>query len=392
MNLEQFQNQYYDTLVSWRRHLHQNPELSWEEYETTSFIEQELRKIGITAIQKPLKTGLIALVEGKNPDKKCVALRADIDALPILEANNCEYKSTKEGVMHACGHDVHTTCLLGAAKYLWEHREDFEGTVKLIFQPSEEKQPSGAEALIEAGALTNPTVSSIIGLHVTPELETGKLGFRKGKFMASADEIYITIHGKGGHAASPHLCIDPIIISANILIALQQLVSRYSNPTTPTVLSFGDIHGFGATNIIPEKVTLKGTLRTFDEAWREILHSKINSISQNIAESFGGSCEIDIPKGLSFVNNDDKITETIQDVAIKLLGKDQVVEMPIRMGAEDFSAYGHQIPSSFFRLGTGNISKNITATVHNPKFDIDENALTIGAFSMAKMGIQLLED
>jgi amidohydrolase len=210
--------------------------------------------------------------------------------------------------------------------------------------------------------------------------------------MASADEIYITIHGKGGHAASPHLCIDPIIISANILIALQQLVSRYSNPITPTVLSFGDIHGFGATNIIPEKVTLKGTLRTFDEAWREVLHSKINSICQNIAESFGGSCEIDIPKGLSYVNNDDRITETIQNVAIELLGKEQVVEMPIRMGAEDFSAYGHQIPSSFFRLGTGNIAKNITATVHNPKFDIDENALSIGALAMAKMGMQLLED
>jgi amidohydrolase len=392
MNLEQFQNQYYESLQTWRRHLHQNPELSWEEYETTAYIEQVLRKIGIIAIQKPLKTGLIALIEGKNPSKKCVALRADIDALPIQEANVCEYKSTKEGVMHACGHDVHSTCLLGAAQYLWNHREDFEGTIKLIFQPSEEKQPSGAEALIEAGALANPSVSSIIGLHVTPELETGKLGFRKGKFMASADEIYMTVHGKGGHAASPHLCIDPIIISANILIALQQLVSRYSNPITPTVLSFGDIHGFGATNIIPEKVTLKGTLRTFDEAWREVLHSKINSICQNIAESFGGSCEIDIPKGLSYVNNDDRITETIQNVAIELLGKEQVVEMPIRMGAEDFSAYGHQIPSSFFRLGTGNIAKNITATVHNPKFDIDENALSIGALAMAKMGMQLLED
>jgi amidohydrolase len=392
MNLEQFQNQYYESLQTWRRHLHQNPELSWEEYETTAYIEQVLRKIGIIAIQKPLKTGLIALIEGKNPSKKCVALRADIDALPIQEANSCEYKSTKEGIMHACGHDVHSTCLLGAAKYLWEHRADFEGTIKLIFQPSEEKQPSGAEALIEAGALANPSVSSIIGLHVTPELETGKLGFRKGKFMASADEIYMTVHGKGGHAASPHLCIDPIIISANILIALQQLVSRYSNPITPTVLSFGDIHGFGATNIIPEKVTLKGTLRTFDEAWREVLHSKINSICQNIAESFGGSCEIDIPKGLSYVNNDDRITETIQNVAIELLGKEQVVEMPIRMGAEDFSAYGHQIPSSFFRLGTGNIAKNITATVHNPKFDIDENALSIGALAMAKMGMQLLED
>jgi amidohydrolase len=392
MNLEQFQNQYYESLLTWRRHLHQNPELSWEEYETTAYIEQELRKIGITAIQKPLKTGLIALIEGKNPSKKCVALRADIDALPIQEANHCEYKSTKEGIMHACGHDVHSTCLLGAAQYLWNHREDFEGTIKLIFQPSEEKQPSGAEALIEAGALANPTVSSIIGLHVTPELETGKLGFRKGKFMASADEIYMTVHGKGGHAASPHLCIDPIIISANILIALQQLVSRYSNPITPTVLSFGDIHGFGATNIIPEKVTLKGTLRTFDEAWREVLHSKINSICQNIAESFGGSCEIDIPKGLSYVNNDDNITEIIQNTASKLLGKENIVEMPIRMGAEDFSAYGHQIPSSFFRLGTGNISKNITATVHNPKFDIDENALAIGAFAMAKMGIKLLEE
>lgn len=379
---------YYSLLLEWRRHLHSHPELSWHEFETTEYIHNELKKLGIENISRPLKTGLIARLE--NGQGKCIALRADIDALPIIEQNTCDYKSQNEGVMHACGHDVHSTCLLGAAKYLKENMDKWQGTILLVFQPSEEKQPSGAEALIKAGVLENPKVEAILGLHVTPELQVGKLGFHAGPFMASADEIYITVIGKGGHGASPHLCVDPIVLCAHIILAMQNLVSRYADPKTPTVLTFGDIHGSGATNIIPEKVELKGTLRTFDEKWRREVQLKIKEIAQGIARSFGGDCIVDIPEGVPFVNNDRLLTDKISKVAEKLVGAENVVEMPIRMGAEDFSFYGHHCAASFFRLGTGNDRKGTTITVHNPKFDIDEDALVIGSSAMAEMAISLL--
>ncbi len=387
MIVSEIKERYFDQLVEWRRYLHTHPELSWEEVQTTLYIEKELVKLKISEIEKPLKTGLVATL--RNGNGNVVALRADIDALPILEQNSCEYRSKTEGVMHACGHDVHTTCLLGAAKYLLENQSKWSGTIKLIFQPSEEKQPSGAEAMIKAGVLKG--VKSIIGLHVTPELEVGKLGFRKGQFMASADEIYITVIGKGGHGASPHLCIDPIVLSANIILAMQQLVSRYADPKMPTVLTFGDIQGHGATNIIPEKVELKGTLRTFDEKWRKEIQQKIKEVAQGIARSFGGDCIVDIPLGVPFVYNDEMLTQSIMTKAEDIVGKENVVEMPLRMGAEDFSFYGHQCTASFFRLGTGNVSKGIIATVHNPKFDIDEEALIIGSAAMAEFGIEMLK-
>ena len=381
---------FKDLLLEWRRHLHSRPELSWQELETTEFILNELKKLGIEDISRPLKTGLVAKIE--NGKGKCVALRADIDALPITEQNTCSYKSQNDGVMHACGHDVHSTCLLGAAKYLIENRDKWQGTIVLIFQPSEEKQPSGAEALIKAGVLEESKIEAILGLHVTPELEVGKLGFREGPFMASADEIYMTVIGKGGHGASPHLCIDPIVLSAHIILALQNLVSRYADPKTPTVLTFGDIHGSGATNIIPEKVELKGTLRTFDEKWRKEVQQKTKEIAQGIARRFGGDCVVDIPEGVPFVNNEPVLTNKISLLAEHLLGKENVVAMPMRMGAEDFSFYGHHCAASFFRLGTGNDKKGTTITVHNSKFEIDEDALIVGSSAMAKMAIGLLND
>ena len=381
---------FKDLLLEWRRHLHSHPELSWQEFETTEFILNELKKLGIEDISRPLKTGLVAKIE--NGKGKCVALRADIDALPITEQNTCSYKSQNDGVMHACGHDVHSTCLLGAAKYLIENRDKWQGTIVLIFQPSEEKQPSGAEALIKAGVIEDSKIEAILGLHVTPELEVGKLGFHEGPFMASADEIYMTVIGKGGHGASPHLCIDPIVLSAHIILALQNLVSRYADPKTPTVLTFGDIHGSGATNIIPEKVELKGTLRTFDEKWRKEVRQKTKEIAQGIARSFGGDCVVDIPEGVPFVNNEPVLTKKISLLAEHLLGKENVVVMPLRMGAEDFSFYGHHCAASFFRLGTGNDKKGTTITVHNSRFEIDENALIVGSSAMAKMAIGLLND
>jgi len=377
-------------LIAWRRHLHAHPELSWKEFLTTDYLEAELKKIGITELKRPLETGLVATIRGEKDNGKCIALRADIDALPISEQNTCEYKSQNEGVMHACGHDVHTACLLGAAKYLVENKDKWSGTIKLIFQPSEEKQPSGAEAMIEAGVMENPKVESIIGLHVTPELEIGKLGFRQGQFMASADEIYITVLGKGGHGASPHLCIDSIVLSANIIVALQQLVSRYADPKTPTVLTFGDIHGYGATNIIPEKVELKGTLRTFDEKWRREIQQKVKDVSLGIARGFGGDCMVDIPEGVPFVFNDESLTHQLIKTSETMVGRENVVIMPLRMGAEDFSFYGHHTPACFFRLGTGNESKGTTVTVHNAKFDIDEDALIVGSSAMASFAIKTL--
>jgi amidohydrolase len=388
MNLSEFQYKYQSQLIEWRRHLHANPELSWEEINTTNFIESELRKIGIINIIKPLKTGLIAIIESDVKSEKCVALRADIDALPILEQNDLEFKSKNDGVMHACGHDVHSTCLLGAAKFLFENKNLWQGSIKLIFQPSEEKQPSGAEAMIKAGVLDSPKVDKIFGLHVTPELETGKLGFHSGPFMASADEIYLTIIGKGGHGASPHLCIDPIVMSANIIIALQQLVSRYADPKTPTVLTFGDIQGHGATNIIPDRVFLKGTLRTFDEAWRQEMKQQIKSVCEGISRGFGGDCIVDIPQGLPFVNNEPGLTTDISNIAASFLGEENVIQMPIRMGAEDFSYYGHHCPSSFFRLGTGNAEKGTMVSVHNSTFLIDEDALSIGAYALSQFAIK----
>lgn len=391
MDLKQFESQFLDWLIKIRRTIHQNPELSWEEYETTNFIFEVLTQIGITKIERPLKTGLIATIEGVNPRVKCIALRADIDALPIIQTNEVSYKSKHHGKMHACGHDVHSTCVLGATKWLYENKDKWQGTIKLIFQPSEEKQPSGAEAMIQANCLENPKVEAIIGLHVTPELATGKLGFRSGMFMASADEIYIKVNGKGGHGASPHLCIDPIVISANIIIQLQQLVSRYANPITPTVLTFGDIQGHGATNIIPDTVSLKGTLRTFDENWRTSLKEKIKAICINTASSFGATCDIEIPDGLAFVYNDPILTNTIKASAASFLGNENVVEMPIRMGAEDFSAYGQHTKASFYRLGTGNDDSSTKFTVHNSNFNIDEKALSIGAFSMIQFSLKLLE-
>jgi amidohydrolase len=381
---------YEAEIVSYRRHLHQYPELSWEEVETTAYIKKFLASNGIPH-QQITTSGIVGLIHGKNPDSKCIAIRGDIDALPIAETNTCPYKSIHEGVMHACGHDVHTASVMGAAKILMQLKEEFEGTVKLIFQPSEEKQPSGAKTMIEAGVLKNPDVSAIIAQHVTPELAEGKIGYRSGKFMASADEIYIKVIGKGGHGAAPHKCIDPILMAAQMVIALQQITSRQANPAVPTVLSIGDIRGFGATNIIPDVVELKGTLRTFDEAWRKEMHRKIHEICEGIASAYGGKVEISIPPGVPYVANDPAINDEIVRAAQEYMGESNVVEMDLRMGAEDFSFYTHHIPAAFYRLGTGNIEKNITSNIHTATFDVDEHCFAHSSGLMAYMALQLLK-
>lgn len=381
--------QYRQETVTFRRHLHAHPELSYQEFNTVKYVDEQLKSFGISTTSMAT-TGLVAEVKGKNPGKKTVALRADMDALPILEANNVPYKSTNEGVMHACGHDVHTSSLLGTAKILNEVKDQFEGTIRFLFQPGEEKNPGGASYMIKDGALKNPQPASIIGQHVFPLLPAGKIGLKEGMYMASADEIYLKVIGKGGHGAAPDLAIDPIVIASHIIIALQQIISRNASPKQPTVLTFGNIIGKGATNIIPDEVNIAGTFRAMNEVWRESGLQKIKKMAESIAEGMGGRCVVEISKGYPYLENNPELTRRIRKAAEEYVGKENVVDIDITLGAEDFSYYSQVIPASFYRLGTRNDAKRITSYVHTPTFDIDEDALAIGPGLMAWMAVKEL--
>lgn len=379
---------YAPEFIHVRRHLHSNPELSYEEYETSKFIQNKLAEWGIP-FEIKAKTGVIGLLQGKNPDKRIIALRADMDALPITEANDVEYKSQHEGIMHACGHDVHTACLLGATKILNELKDRWEGTIKLIFQPGEEKNPGGASLLINEGVLQNPAPAAILGLHVHPTLETGKVGFNKGKVMASADELYFTIKGKGGHAAAPQNCVDPILIASHLVIALQQIISRRNNPQNPSVLSITAINGGNTTNVIAGEVQLKGTFRAMDEEWRFKAHDIIKNISHNIVNAMGGTLDLRIDIGYPSVYNNEKLSSAAKKEAVAYLGTENVGDTEIRMGAEDFGYYTQKIPGCFYRLGTMNIEQGITSGVHTPTFNVDESAIETGIGMMAWLAISL---
>lgn len=382
---------YKEEVIGIRRHLHQNPELSFAEFETSKYVCEKLTEFGVEFKSGYVKTGIVGLIKGNNPDSKTVALRADLDALPIVEENNVSYKSNNEGVMHACGHDVHTSSLLGAAKILNELKSEFDGTIKLIFQPGEEKLPGGASLMIKEGVLENPKPSAIIGQHVYPQLEAGKVGFKSGMYMASTDELHVTVYGKGGHAALPHLTVDPILISAHIITALQQVVSRNSHPTTPTVLSFGKIIGNGATNIIPEKVDLEGTFRAMDEEWRLEAHDKMKKMAEQIADGMGGKCEFNIVKGYPFLVNDKNVTNNAKQAAVDYLGEENVVDLELRMTAEDFAYYSQQAPACFYRLGVKNDQKNLNSGLHTSTFNIDEDAIETSIGLMAWITINELK-
>lgn len=388
--IKSLSEKYSQQVVEFRRHLHANPELSYQEFNTVRYVAQQLRSFGIEPTEVAT-TGLLAEIKGRNPSKRTIALRADMDALPIQETNNVPYKSKNLGVMHACGHDVHTSSLLGTAKILNEVRDQFEGTVRFLFQPGEEKNPGGASYMIRDGALTNPQPSGIIGQHVFPLLSVGKIGFREGMYMASADEIYLKVIGKGGHGAAPDLCIDPIVISSHIIIALQQVISRNANPRQPTVLTFGNIIGQGATNIIPNEVNIAGTFRAMNEEWREAGLQKIKKMAESIAEGMGGKCEVDISRGYPYLENNLELTRRIKSAAIDYVGQENVVDIDITLASEDFAYYSQIIPASFYRLGTRNEAKGITSYVHTPTFDIDEEALKIGPGLMAWMAVKELE-
>jgi len=385
--IKQLAKEYFSEIQANRRHLHSHPELSFQEQETAKFIAQKLKDYQIPFQAGIAGTGIVAYLEGNNPESKLIALRADIDALPIVEANEAPYKSKNVGVMHACGHDAHTASLLGAARILNTLKTEFEGTIKLIFQPGEEKIPGGASLMIQEGVL-NPKPQAIIGQHVMPLLPVGKVGFREGMYMASADELYVRVIGKGGHGAMPENCIDPVLIASHIIIALQQIVSRNAPPKIPSVLSFGKVIAQGATNIIPNEVYLEGTFRTFDEEWRNQAHQKMIKIAQSIAEGMGGTCEFEVRRGYPFLKNNPELTQKAKNAAIAYLSEENVVDLDIWLAAEDFAYYSQIADACFYRLGTRNESKGITSGVHTPTFDIDEQALEIGAGLMAWLALQ----
>jgi len=374
-------------LIAIRRHLHSHPELSMQEQATSAFIQSKLSEWGIPFTAGIAVHGIVGLIEGKNPASRTIALRADMDALPIVELNEVDYCSVNPGVMHACGHDVHMTCLLGASKLLNELRHEFEGTIKLIFQPSEERFPGGASMMIKAGVLENPAPVKMFGQHVLPTLEAGKVGMKPGKYMASTDEVYLTVKGKGGHGATPELNVDPVLISAHILVALQQIVSRNAPPQLPAVLSFGRVIAEGRTNIIPDEVKIDGTLRTFDETWRAEAHRKIEKMAKAIAEGMGGTCEVFIDKGYPFLVNDDKVTAQARQLAVEYLGAENVADLDMRMTAEDFAYFSQQVPSCFYRLGIRNENQGIVHNLHTSRFDVDESSLEVGAGLMAWLAV-----
>jgi amidohydrolase len=383
--------EYFPEVQAIRHHIHANPELSFAEHNTAAYISKQLTTLGIKHQVGIAGTGIVALIEGRNPARKCIALRADMDALPIMEANDVPYRSKNDGVMHACGHDVHSSCLLGAAHILQDLRGELEGTVKLLFQPGEEKHPGGASLMIKDGALENPKPEAIFALHVYPHLPAGALGFRAGQYMASADEIYITIHGKGGHAALPHQTIDPIAIAALVITGLQQVISRKCNPLTPSVLTFGKIEGGFATNVIPDKVLILGTFRTMNEKWRYEAHQYIKEFTEQTCAAYGATATVEIPEGYPSLYNDPTLTAKAEEWGRAYAGSDNVHELDMRMAGEDFSFYTQHMPGCFFRIGTNKDGKQFTAPVHNAHFDIDEDALQVGMGMMAWCAVNALK-
>lgn len=384
-SIKSIADRIYEKVRGYREHLHAHPELSYQEHETMKFVSEQLTSLGIAHEAGVGETGIVGIIRGDHHDANasCVALRADLDALPILEANDVPYKSKVDGVMHACGHDVHTSVLLGAAEILNEIRNELPQPVKLIFQPGEEKNPGGATYMIRDSALENPKVDRIFALHVFPDMPTGEVGFKEGLYMASCDEVHLTVIGKGGHGATPHRCIDPIFTGAEIITSLQQIVSRKCDPKIPCVLSFGHFEALGATNVIPEKAHIKGTFRTMNEPWREEALQLIENSIRSIAQSNGAEVDLNISRGYPYLENHPETTAKMRELSKEYLGEDVVHDLPIRLTAEDFSYYSQEVPACFFRLGVRNEEKGIVHGVHHPRFDIDPEALRIGIQMMA---------
>lgn len=387
--IQELAAQIFNEVVSFRQHLHANPELSFKEFQTSAFVKEKLSAWGIPFTEMA-NTGVVGLITGSKPSDQVIALRGDMDALPITETSDKPYKSKNEGIMHACGHDVHTSSLLGTAFILNQLKDEFAGAIKLVFQPAEELLPGGASIMIKEGVLENPKPQAIVGQHVMPLIESGKVGFRSGIYMASTDELYVTVTGKGGHGAQPQQNVDPVVITAHMIVALQQIVSRKADPRLPSVLSFGKVIANGATNVIPNEVKLEGTFRTLSEEWRNEAHKLMKKMAEGIAESMGASCHFDIHRGYPFLINEEKLTNKARACAEEYLGEENVVDLDIWMAAEDFAYYSQATNACFYRLGTGSAEKGTTYSVHTPNFDIDEDALKISTGLMAYIALKQL--
>ena len=379
--IKQLAESIFDEILSIRRHLHKIPELSFKEHKTSAYIKSVLITWDIHFTEDIADTGIIVLLKGNNPSSKTIALRADFDALPIFEENEVDYCSENNGVMHACGHDAHTASMLGAIKILNTLKKEWEGSMKFIFQPAEEMLPGGAQQMIKEGVLESPKVEKMFGQHVFPDLEVGKVGFRPGKYMASTDELHITIKGKGGHAALPENYNSPLLAAAKLITALDEFSKKEKD--RPCVLAIGLIEGLGSTNVIPEKVNIKGTLRALDEDFRMKTHEKMLVIASSIAETYSLTIDFDIRKGYPCLVNDEAVTKKSISFAKEYIGAENVIDLPIRMTAEDFSYYSQKVPSCFYRLGTANKSKGIIHGLHTSRFNIDESSLKVGMGLMA---------
>jgi len=386
--IKELSEHYFADVLAMRRHIHMHPELSYQEAETASFVRAQLERAGIPCQSGIAGHGITAFIAGRNPESRLIALRADMDALPIHEQNDVAYKSKRDGVMHACGHDVHTSSLLGAALILHAMRDEWEGTVQLVFQPAEEVLPGGASLMLKEGLFAQRKPDGIFGQHVYPELPAGKVGMRSGVYMASTDELYVVVKGRGGHGAKPERNIDPVLIASHLIVALQQVVSRWSSPTMPSVLSFGKVIAEGATNIIPNEVRLEGTFRTFDEHWRKESHQRMVALAEGLVKGMGGEVDFRIEVGYPVLKNDTALTERARQSAIAYLGESNVFDLDMRMTAEDFAYYGHEMPGCFYRLGTSNPNNDSKSfSIHHPRFDIDEEALKTGMGLMAWMAV-----
>ena len=385
--IQQLAKQYAQEFIEIRRHIHAHPELSFQEVETAAFVRKKLDSWGIEYTAQVGGEGVVAIVKGNNPSSRSVALRGDMDALPIEEKTGVEYQSKNIGIMHACGHDVHTTCLLGAAKILNELKDHWNGTLTLVFQPAEEKLPGGASIMLKDGLFSKEKPEKMLAQHVFPELPVGKVGITPGAYMASSDELYITVKGKGGHGAKPDHAVDPVLIASHLVIALQQVVSRWSNPITPSVLTIGKVIANGATNVIPSEVIMEGTFRTFDENWRSDAHQRMIALAKGLVEGMGGTVEFRVERGYPVVYNDPEVTAVSRKIAEDYLGKDNVVTLERRATAEDFAYFSQVVPGCFYRLGTASENGDNRFSVHHPQFNIDEKAIELGMGLMAFMAI-----
>ena len=389
--MKELANAQHAELVNIRRHLHENPELGFEEVATAQYIADYLAGLGLEVTRQVAKTGVVALIRGVQPGKT-VAIRADMDALPIQELNEVPYKSKHPGKMHACGHDAHVAAAIGAARILWELRDQINGNVKFIFQPAEEA-PGGAEPMIAAGVLENPAVDAIIGGHVWGSLESGIIEVMTGPTMASSDIIRLKIIGKGGHAAQPHTTIDPIVIASEIVGALQKLVSRQTDPFESVVISICSFHAGDVFNVIPHSAYLEGAVRTLNNELRQELPHKIEKIIRGITEPYGATYELDYYLGYPVTVNDPGVTETVRKAAVSVLGADKVrVAARASMGGEDYAYFLNKVPGTYIRIGTRNPEKGICQEMHHPRFDIDEAVLELTPVVYAQAAFDLLAE